>query len=90
MAKLRAEWIGGPRGLREPRVEKGAHVSHARAGAVVDDDGVGEKDECRIVWGTVGRAVARWDSVLKTRGFYVGVWAQSFSFVSFLCTKRRA
>jgi hypothetical protein len=91
LAEFRAEWIGGARGLREPRIEKGAHVSHAGAGAVVDDDGVGEEDERRVVWGTIGRSMEWWDSALKTREFYVGVgvWAQSFSFISFLCSKRR-
>lgn len=66
------------------------HVLYAGAVAVVNDDGVGEEDERRVVPGSIGRVIGRGTSVLETREFYVGVWAQSFSFISFLCSNRRA
>jgi hypothetical protein len=66
------------------------HVLYARSVAVVHDDGVGEEDERRIVTGPIGRVIGRGASVYRTRQFYVGVWAQSFSFISFLCSNRRA
>ena len=84
LSKLCAEGIGGTWGWRERRVEKGAHVLHARSVAVVDNDGVGEEDERRVVPGSIGRVIWRGTSILETREHYVGVWAQSFSFISFL------
>ena len=60
------------------------HVLHARSIAVVDDDGVGEEDECRVVLGSIGRVIGKGTRIVETREYYVRVWAQSFSFIGFL------
>jgi hypothetical protein len=88
LGKLCAEGIVHPGGLRERRIDKGTHVSHAWAVSGVVDDGVGKEDECWVVWRPVfqgrrweGGSVVNWlgKSFTTVWGLVVGSTKVGFS-----------